>query len=129
IDVIDEAGAKARLGDSGRRRPNKIDKDFIEEIVAQIARIPARSVTMSQKERLRNLDRDLKLTIYGQEHAIDALATSIRLARSGLRSGEKPVGCFLFCGPTGVGKTELSKQLAHCMGVPFLRFDMSEYSE
>lgn len=126
IDVIDEAGAKARLANTGRRR---VDKDFIEEIIAQIARIPARSVSVSQKERLKNLDRDLKLTIYGQEHAIDALATSIRLARSGLRSGERPVGSFLFCGPTGVGKTELSKQLGHCMGVPFLRFDMSEYNE
>ena len=126
IDVIDEAGAKARLTNTGRKR---IEKEYVEEIVAQIARIPARSVSTSQKDRLRNLDRDLKLTIYGQEPAIDALSTSIRLARSGLRSGDRPVGSFLFCGPTGVGKTELSKQLGHCLGVPLLRFDMSEYSE
>src|SRR6202030_1384647 len=102
---------------------------FIEEIIAQIARIPARSVSASQKDRLKSLDRDLKLTIFGQDHAIDALTTAIRLARSGLRSGDRPVGSFLFCGPTGVGKTELSRQLGHCLGVPLLRFDMSEYSE
>jgi ATP-dependent Clp protease ATP-binding subunit ClpA len=126
IDVIDEAGAKARL----KGVPNAvIDAAAIEEVIAQIARIPARSVSASQKQRLRNLDRDLKLSIFGQDHAIDALVTSIRLARSGLRTGEKPVGSFLFCGPTGVGKTELSKQLGRCMGVGFLRFDMSEYSE
>jgi len=143
IDVIDEAGAKARLKAStepmdidvtskglGINRARRVlDAQAIEEIVAQIARIPTRSVNLSQKQRLRNLDRDLKLTIYGQDHAIDALVTAIRLARSGLRTGEKPVGSFLFSGPTGVGKTELSKQLAHCLGVPFLRYDMSEYSE
>lgn len=126
IDVIDEAGARARLKDQGVQT---LDAGAIEEVVAQIARIPARSVSTSQKKRLKNLDRDLKLTIFGQDHAIEVLVTSIRLARSGLRTGEKPVGSFLFCGPTGVGKTELSKQLAHCMGVPFLRFDMSEYGE
>lgn len=145
IDVIDEAGAKARLKIAGTSNqgnaPAKkavlepaaakptLDSEAIEEVIAQIARIPARSVTVSQKTRLKNLERDLKLTIFGQDHGVDALVTSIRLARSGLRSGDRPVGCFLFCGPTGVGKTELSKQLAHCMGVPFLRFDMSEYSE
>jgi ATP-dependent Clp protease ATP-binding subunit ClpA len=135
IDVIDEAGAKARLSkpgggaksEAGKRQ--KIEKAFVEEIIAQIARIPARSVNVSQKERLKNLDRDLKLSIYGQDHAVEALVTSIRLARSGLRTGERPVGSFLFCGPTGVGKTELSKQLALCQGIAFLRFDMSEYSE
>jgi ATP-dependent Clp protease ATP-binding subunit ClpA len=131
LDVIDEAGAKIRLkavaadGDG----PLPIGAEQIEETVAQIARIPARSVTVSQKSRLRNLDRDLKLTIFGQDHAIDALTTAIRLARSGLRTGDRPVGSFLFCGPTGVGKTELSRQLSQCMGVPFQRFDMSEYSE
>lgn len=134
IDVIDEAGAKARL----KRKPAKdgeeqpvttIDQEMIEEIIAQIARIPARSVSTSQKTRLQNIDRDLKLAIFGQDHAIETLVTSIRLARSGLRTGEKPVGSFLLCGPTGVGKTEISKQLAHQLGVPFLRFDMSEYSE
>jgi ATP-dependent Clp protease ATP-binding subunit ClpA len=161
IDVIDEAGAKARLkraatakgaaekskADEGSApsigsadstqaaakgaEPGEdiIDQGFIEEIIAQIARIPARSVSTSQKQRLKSLERDLKLSIFGQDHAIDALVVAIRLARSGLRSGDKPVGSFLFCGPTGVGKTELSKQLAHCLGVPFLRFDMSEYGE
>jgi ATP-dependent Clp protease ATP-binding subunit ClpA len=106
-----------------------IDTPEIEEMISLIARIPPRSVTTSQKSRLQTLDRDLKLSIYGQDHAIDSLVSSIRLARSGLRSGDKPVGSFLLCGPTGVGKTEVSKQLAHALGVPFLRFDMSEYSE
>ena len=134
IDVIDEAGAKARLK-RGNQTPEQaeiqtiLDFNAIEEIVAQIARIPARSVSSSQKARLKNLKSDLKISIFGQDHAIDALVTSIRLARSGLRTGERPVGSFLFCGPTGVGKTELSKQLSHCLGVPFLRYDMSEYSE
>jgi ATP-dependent Clp protease ATP-binding subunit ClpA len=126
IDVIDEAGAKMRLKGGGDK---ELGAAMIEEVIAQIARIPARSVTVNQKIALKNLDRDLKLTIFGQDHAIDALATSIRLARSGLRSGDRPVGSFLFCGPTGVGKTELSKQLSRSLGVPFLRYDMSEYSE
>ncbi|GEM_PF-415216 len=137
IDVLDEAGAKARL----KKNPSAVitlestlhqpilDSQAIEEVVAQMARIPARSVSSSQKTRLKNLKDDLKLSIFGQDHAVEALVTAIRLARSGLRSGERPVGSFLFCGPTGVGKTELTKQLAHCLGVPFLRFDMSEYSE
>ena len=137
IDVLDEAGAKARL----KKNPASVttlestlyqpilDSQAIEEVVAQMARIPARSVSSSQKVRLKNLKEDLKLSIFGQDHAVEALVTAIRLARSGLRSGERPVGSFLFCGPTGVGKTELTKQLAHCLGVPFLRFDMSEYSE
>jgi ATP-dependent Clp protease ATP-binding subunit ClpA len=138
IDVIDEAGAKARLKRSQERAgapkapaepPTVIDGQAIEDIVAQIARIPARSVSTNQKARLRMLDRDLKLAIFGQDQAIEAIVNSIRLARSGLRSGDRPVGSFLFCGPTGVGKTELSKQLAHALGVPFLRFDMSEYGE
>ncbi len=134
IDVIDEAGAKARLQ---RKKEEKgaaegktvLDSGAIEEIVAQIARIPTRSVSTNQKTRLKVLDRDLKLSIFGQDQAIDAVVNAIRLARSGLRSGDRPVGSFLFCGPTGVGKTELSKQLAHAMGIPFLRFDMSEYGE
>jgi ATP-dependent Clp protease ATP-binding subunit ClpA len=135
IDIIDEAGAKMRLSrkvkDDAQENEEYpvIDAHLIEEIVAQIARIPARSVSTSQKTRLKNLKADLKLSIFGQDAAVDALVTAIRLARSGLRTGEKPVGSFLFCGPTGVGKTELSKQLARCLGVPFLRFDMSEYSE
>jgi len=106
-----------------------LDSTAIEEVVVQMARIPARSVNTSQKTRLKNLKMDLKLSIFGQDTAVDALVTAIRLARSGLRTGERPVGSFLFCGPTGVGKTELSKQLAHCLGIPFLRYDMSEYSE
>jgi ATP-dependent Clp protease ATP-binding subunit ClpA len=150
IDIIDEAGAKMRLkpaasisdvddhrdetqedysGLEDREGDPIIDAQMIEEVVAQIARIPARSVSISQKARLKNLKGDLKLSIFGQDAAVDALVTAIRLARSGLRTGERPVGSFLFCGPTGVGKTELSKQLARCLGVPFLRFDMSEYSE
>jgi ATP-dependent Clp protease ATP-binding subunit ClpA len=147
IDVIDEAGAKMRLkrpapgsaalaGEAASNTAktaevpvSTIDQSFIEEIIAQIARIPPRSVSTSQKARLQNLDRDLKLAIFGQNHAIDSLVTSIRLARSGLRGGDKPIGSFLLCGPTGTGKTEVSKQLAHVLGVQFLRFDMSEYSE
>lgn len=140
IDLMDEAGAKKQLltraslgaveaaGDSDSEPPT-ISTNDIEELVAQIARIPARSVSSSQKERLKTLDKDLKLSIFGQDEAIEKITAAIRLARSGLRSGEKPVGSFLFCGPTGVGKTELSKQLAHALGVPFLRYDMSEYAE
>ena len=135
IDVMDEVGAKARLAAAKEAREDAsapaqvIDEKAIEDIIAQLARIPARSVSTSQKHRLKNLERDLKYSIFGQDAAIDAIVNSIRLARSGLRSGDRPVGSFLFCGPTGVGKTELSKQLAHCLGVPFLRFDMSEYGE
>jgi ATP-dependent Clp protease ATP-binding subunit ClpA len=122
--------AKAVEAEAEKAAADKvIDQGFIEEIIAQIARIPPRSVSTSQKERLQNLDRDLKLAIFGQNHAIEALATSIRLARSGLRGGDKPIGSFLLCGPTGVGKTELAKQLAHALGVTFTRLDMSEYSE
>ncbi|MGE0614657.1 MAG: ATP-dependent Clp protease ATP-binding subunit ClpA [Bacteriovoracia bacterium] len=130
IDVIDEAGARARIQSGADAVGNSVvDAPQVEEIVAKIAKIPPRSVNTSQKTRLKNLDRDLRLTLFGQDHAIEALVTAIRLARSGLRTGEKPVGSFLFCGPTGVGKTELSKQLAHSLGVTFLRFDMSEYME
>ena len=132
IDVIDEVGAKARLArkpSDSPGVPQVIDAPQIEDIIAQIARIPPRSVSTSQKSKLQSLERDLKLSIFGQDHAIESLVTSIRLARSGLRSGDRPTGSFLLCGPTGVGKTELSKQLAHCLGVPFLRFDMSEYGE
>ncbi len=126
IDVIDEAGARARLAGT---QDQKIDAPQIEEVISQIARIPARSVSVSQKDRLKQLDRDLKLTIFGQNEAIEAVSTAIRLARSGLRTGDKPIGSFLFCGPTGVGKTELSKQLALALGVQILRHDMSEYGE
>ena len=137
IDVMDEAGSRARLKRPKEASLNRVptvslqvlDVLEIEEVIAQMARIPARSMSSNQKARLKNLKEDLKLSIFGQDHAVDALVTAIRLARSGLRSGDRPVGTFLFCGPTGVGKTELSKQLSHCLGVPFQRFDMSEYSE
>ncbi len=130
IDVMDEVGSRARLArDEGAKDPSRIGAPAIEEVISQMARVPARSVSVSQKDRLRNLDRDLKLAIFGQDSAIDSVVTAIRLARSGLRSAEKPVGSFLFTGPTGVGKTELAKQLGHALGVPFLRFDMSEYME
>ena len=127
IDVLDEAGARARL--SGAEPGTVLTEEAIETVVAQVARIPERTVSVSQKDRLKNLERDLKIAIFGQDHAIEALTTAIRLARSGLRSGERPVGSFLFCGPTGVGKTELCRQLAHALGVPLHRFDMSEYGE
>lgn len=137
IDVIDEVGAKVRIQRSKDKAKSgedlvevsEIDANQVEEMVAQMARIPAKTVTLNQKDRLQSLDRNLKLTIFGQPNAIDKIVASIRLARSGLRNGEKPIGSFLFCGPTGVGKTELSKQLAQHLGVAFLRFDMSEYME
>jgi ATP-dependent Clp protease ATP-binding subunit ClpA len=124
IDVIDEVGAKLRI--AKKKEVTQVD---VEEMVAQMARIPAKSVSSSQKDRLQSLDKNLKITIFGQDHAIERIVSSIRLSRSGLRSGDKPIGSFLFCGPTGVGKTELSKQIAAQMGVSFLRFDMSEYME
>ena len=124
IDLIDEAGARARL-----KGESKIDASHIETLVSQVARIPMRSVSQDQRERLKNLERDLKMSIYGQSQAISQIVTAIRLARSGLRSGDKPVGSFLFCGPTGVGKTELSRQIALTQGLTLHRFDMSEYME
>lgn len=135
IDVIDEVGAKMRIKNSQKAAseseevPTEITEIDVEEMIAQMARIPAKTVTNNQKDRLQGLDRNLKLTLFGQDHAVDKVVASIRLARSGLRSGDKPIGSFLFCGPTGVGKTELSKQLASHLGVSFLRFDMSEYME
>lgn len=128
LDVLDEVGARVRLA-GNQTQPIAVTHQDLEEVIAQIARIPAKSVTQSVRDRLKSLDRDLKLTLFGQDEAIAAVTTAIRLARSGLRTGERPVGSFLFCGPTGVGKTELSKQLAHVLGVPWLRFDMSEYGE
>jgi ATP-dependent Clp protease ATP-binding subunit ClpA len=124
IDLIDEAGSKARI-----QGIEKVDSGLIESVIAKLARIPEKNVSRSQKERLKNLERDLKMMIYGQDEAITVLVSAIRMSRSGLRAGEKPMGSFLFCGPTGVGKTELSKQLAQAMGVHFVRFDMSEYGE
>jgi ATP-dependent Clp protease ATP-binding subunit ClpA len=128
IDVIDEVGAAVKIQPADKRKKSIGAKD-IERIVAKIAKIPPRSVSTSDKEQLQNLDRDLKLTVFGQDTAIDTLTSTIRLSRSGLGHPEKPIGCFLFSGPTGVGKTEVAKQLAHTMGIEFIRFDMSEYME
>ncbi|HTQ37359.1 MAG TPA: ATP-dependent Clp protease ATP-binding subunit ClpA [Steroidobacteraceae bacterium] len=128
IDVMDEAGARQRLKPVAERS-NVVDVQQIEEVVARIARIPAKTVSTSDKEVLRNLERNLKLVIFGQDPAIEALAAAIKMARSGLGEQRKPVGSFLFAGPTGVGKTEVTRQLATALGVEFLRFDMSEYME
>jgi ATP-dependent Clp protease ATP-binding subunit ClpA len=128
IDVIDEVGAAVKIQPAEKRRKMIGPKD-IEKIVAKIAKIPPRSVSISDKEQLQNLERDLKLTVFGQEAAIETLASTIKLSRSGLGHPEKPIGCFLFSGPTGVGKTEVAKQLAQIMGIEFIRFDMSEYME
>ncbi len=128
IDVIDEAGAVDRLRGDGKRT-GKVDVNDVETIISKMARIPAKTVQASEKAQLGNLDKDLKAVIYGQDKAIGELSMAIKLARSGLRTPDKPIGSFLFSGPTGVGKTELAKQLAKTMGVEFLRFDMSEYSE
>ncbi len=128
IDVIDEAAAAIKILPASKQKKTVRASD-IERVVAKMARIPPRSVSVSDKSRLAQLDRDLKLTVFGQDAAIDAVATAIRVARAGLGRPEKPVGCFLFAGPTGVGKTEVAKQLAQVLGVTFLRFDMSEYME
>src|ERR1700724_1427498 len=128
IDVVDEAGARQRLKPIAEREP-VVEVRHIEDIVARMARIPPKSVSTSDREGLRNLERNLKLVIFGQDKAIEALAASIKMARSGLGEMAKPVGSFLFAGPTGVGKTEVTRQLAIAMGVEFLRFDMSEYME
>ena len=128
IDVVDEAGARTRLRPQAERS-SVIDVPQIEEVVARIARIPAKTVSTSDREVLRNLERNLKLVIFGQDPAIEALAAAIKMARSGLGEQRKPVGSFLFAGPTGVGKTEVTRQLAVSLGVEFLRFDMSEYME
>jgi ATP-dependent Clp protease ATP-binding subunit ClpA len=128
IDVVDEAGSRARLKPPAERS-GIVDVPQIEDVVARIARIPAKTVSTSDREVLRNLERNLKLVIFGQDPAIEALAAAIKMARSGLGEQRKPVGSFLFAGPTGVGKTEVTRQLATSMGVEFLRFDMSEYME
>ena len=128
IDVIDEAGAAQRILPKTRQK-KVVGKLEIEEIIAKIARIPPRSVSSDDRESLRNLDRDLKAVVFGQDKAIDALAASIKMARSGLGHPTKPIGSFLFSGPTGVGKTEVARQLAYCMGIELVRFDMSEYME
>jgi ATP-dependent Clp protease ATP-binding subunit ClpA len=128
IDVIDEAGAAQRILPKSKQK-KVIGKQDIEEIVAKIARIPSQHVTVDDRGALRNLDRDLKAVVFGQDKAIDALAKAIKMARSGLGNPSKPIGSFLFSGPTGVGKTEVAKQLAYCLGVELIRFDMSEYME
>jgi ATP-dependent Clp protease ATP-binding subunit ClpA len=128
IDVIDEAGAHVQLKSPAKRK-KRIDVSDVEAIVAKIARIPSKKVSASDTESLKNLDRDLKMVVYGQDAAIDALTSSIRMNRSGLGTEEKPIGSFLFTGPTGVGKTEVTRQLARILGMELLRFDMSEYME
>ncbi|TAK66390.1 MAG: ATP-dependent Clp protease ATP-binding subunit ClpA [Betaproteobacteria bacterium] len=128
IDVIDEAGAAQRILPKAKQK-KVVGKLEIEEIIAKIARIPPRSVSSDDRESLKNLDRDLKAVVFGQDKAIDALAASIKMARSGLGHPTKPIGSFLFSGPTGVGKTEVARQLAYCMGIELTRFDMSEYME
>lgn len=128
IDVIDEAGAYQRLKPESERA-ECIDVAEVEAIVAKIARIPPKHVSTSDKELLKNLERDLKLVVFGQDQAIDALSTAIKLSRAGLKAADKPVGSFMFAGPTGVGKTEVTRQLAKSLGVELLRFDMSEYME
>ena len=128
IDVIDEAGAAQKILPKSKQR-KVINRHEIEEIIAKIARIPAKSVSSDDRNALKTLDRDLKAVVFGQDRAIDALAAAIKMTRSGLGNPQKPIGCFLFSGPTGVGKTEVARQLAYCMGIELIRFDMSEYME
>jgi ATP-dependent Clp protease ATP-binding subunit ClpA len=128
IDVIDEAGAAQKILPKSRQK-KVIGKNEVEEIVAKIARIPAKNVSSDDRNALKTLDRDLKNVVFGQDKAIDALVSAIRMARSGLGNPRKPIGNFLFSGPTGVGKTEVARQLAFCLGIELLRFDMSEYME
>lgn len=128
IDVIDEVGASRMLQPEGKRKKTVTLKD-VEEIVAKIARIPPKSVSADDKETLRNLERDLKAMVFGQDKAIEALSAAIKLSRAGLREAEKPIGNYLFSGPTGVGKTEVARQLASTLGIELTRFDMSEYME
>ena len=128
IDVIDEAGANLRLQPADKRS-DTVTVTMVENIVAKMARIPPKSVSASDRDVLRSLERDLKLTIFGQDKAIEALSSAIKMSRSGLQEEGKPIGSFLFSGPTGVGKTEVTRQLALTMGVELIRFDMSEYME
>ncbi|GAC1668148.1 MAG: ATP-dependent Clp protease ATP-binding subunit ClpA [Steroidobacteraceae bacterium] len=128
IDVVDEAGANLRLQPVDKRAPS-VTVTQIENVVARIARIPPKNVSLSDRDVLKNLERNLKLTIFGQDKAIEALSSAIKMSRSGLGDQRRPVGSFLFSGPTGVGKTEVTRQLALAMGVEFVRFDMSEYME
>ncbi|MCF7969167.1 MAG: ATP-dependent Clp protease ATP-binding subunit ClpA [Methylococcaceae bacterium] len=128
IDVIDEAGAGQRLLPASRRR-KQIGTLEIEDIVSKIARIPPKTVSTNDKDKLRDLEKNLRMLVFGQDEAITALSAAIKLSRAGLREAQKPIGCFLFAGPTGVGKTEVTRQLAKVLGVELLRYDMSEYME
>ncbi|SIT65773.1 ATP-dependent Clp protease ATP-binding subunit ClpA [Ectothiorhodosinus mongolicus] len=128
IDVIDEAGANRRLQPASGRKKT-ISVHDIESIVARIARIPPKSVSASDMDVLKNLERNLKMVVFGQDEAIETLSAAIKMARSGLGDGDKPIGSFLFAGPTGVGKTEVTRQLANVLGIELVRFDMSEYIE
>ena len=129
IDVIDEVGSYLRLKPENAAGETEVQLQDIEHIVAKIARIPQKSISVNEKEKLRYLDRDLKMMIYGQDQAIDKVSNALILSRSGLGNVDKPIASFLFTGPTGVGKTELAKQLAHIMGINFIRIDMSEFME
>jgi len=128
IDIIDEAGARQRLQPVSKRKKT-INVTDIEEIVAKIARIPPKNVSTSDKDLLKNLERDLKMVVFGQQQAISTLSAAIKMARSGLANPQKPIGSFLLAGPTGVGKTEITRQLSKIMGIELVRFDMSEYME
>jgi ATP-dependent Clp protease ATP-binding subunit ClpA len=128
IDVIDEAGAAQRILPKSKQKRTITPRE-IEDIIAKIARIPPKTVSSDDKNSLKTLDRDLKAVVYGQDAAIDALSTAIKMSRSGLGNPQKPIGNFLFSGPTGVGKTEVARQLAYVLGVELIRFDMSEYME
>lgn len=128
IDVIDEVGAGQQLLAASKRK-KVIQVSDVEKVVAKIARIPSRTVNVDDKKALQNLDKNMKMMVFGQDEAITGLANAIKLSRAGLKSPEKPIGSFLFAGPTGVGKTEVTKQLAHVMGMELVRFDMSEYME
>ncbi len=128
IDVIDEAGARQQLMAEDKRK-RIIDTEEVEYIVAKMARIPPKHVSASDKDVLKNLDRNLKMVVFGQDEAIEVLTSAIKMSRSGLGDPNKPIGCFLFAGPTGVGKTEVTRQLAMVLGIELVRFDMSEYME
>jgi len=128
IDVIDEAGAAQMLLPENKRKKTITVKE-IEDIVAKIARVPSKTVSVDDAEILRNLEKNLKLVVFGQDKAITELASAVKMSRAGLRDEQKPIGCYLFTGPTGVGKTEVATQLAKCLGMEFIRFDMSEYME
>jgi len=128
IDVVDEVGASIRMKPAAKRKKS-VSVEDVEEVVAKMARIPPKSVSTSDRDVLRNLERDLKLVIFGQDEAVKTLAGAIKMARSGLRHERGPVGSFLLAGPTGVGKTEVTRQLALALGIPLIRFDMSEYME